>query len=99
MFLVVRRTSVFWTVHGQTSRSTLSQLLPGAETESRRWLTIGSSVWLLTIIVLQRSFSVGPSTDKALLGTLRPLTNFLTRLCLGLEIQVPGSEQRGRTTQ
>ena len=52
MFLVERRISLFWIVHGQTRMSTSLQLLHGLGSESQRWLTIGSDGWLLTIIVL-----------------------------------------------
>src|SRR6202163_2165870 len=70
--------------------------LPGPVSGSRRSLTIGSDRWLLTIIVLQSLFLVGPSTDRAAVGRLRPQMNFLMRLSLGLEIQIHGSERRGR---
>src|SRR5271165_2662557 len=59
-------------------------------------LTIGSDGWLLTIIVLQSLFLVGPSTDRAAVGRLRPQMNFSTLLSLGLEIPIPASERRGR---
>src|SRR5580704_2371909 len=72
------------------------QSLPGLGSESRRSLTIGSDGWLLTIIVLQSLFLVGPSTDRAPVGTLRPQMNFLMLLSLGLAIQIHGSERRGR---
>jgi len=68
MFLVVKRTSVSWTMHGQTSRSMLLQLLPGAESENRRWSTIGFDEWLLNIIVLRNSHLAGLSTDRAPVG-------------------------------
>src|SRR4029077_3322775 len=73
----------FRSLHGRVSGSPLS-------------LTIGSDGWLLTIIVLQSLFLVGPSTDKAAVGRLRPQMNSLTPLSLGLEIQIHGSERRGR---
>src|SRR6266478_3467532 len=73
----------FRSLHGPVSGSPLS-------------LTIGSDGWLLTIIVLQSLFLVGPSTDRAAVGRLRPQMNFLMRLSLGLEIQIHGSERRGR---
>src|SRR6202795_3772215 len=76
--------------------STSLQLLHGLGSESPRSLTIGSDGWLLTIIVLQSLFLVGPSTDRAAVGTLRPQMNFLMRLSTGLEIQIHGSERRGR---
>src|SRR5208282_1651334 len=58
--------------------------------------TIGSEGWLLTTIVLQSLFLVGPSTDRAAVETLRPQMNFLMRLSTGLEIQIHGSARRGR---
>ena len=72
------------------------QSLPGPVSGSRRSLTIGSDGWLLNIIVLRSSFLAGPSIDRAAVGTLRPRMNFLTRLSLGLEIQIHGSERHGR---
>src|SRR5271157_3545302 len=96
MFLVEARISLFWIVHGQTRMSTLLRLLPGLGSESPRSLTIGFGGWLLTNIVLQSLFLVGPSTDRAAVGRLRPQMNFLMRLSLGLEIQIHGSERRGR---
>ena len=65
MFLVVKRTSVSWTMHGQTSRSMLLQSLPGAESENRHWSTIGSDEWLLNTIVLRNSYLAGLFTDRA----------------------------------
>src|SRR5271169_1724898 len=96
MFLVETRISLFWIVHGQTRMSTSLRLLPGVGSESPRSLTIGFGGWLLTTIVLQSLFLVGPSTDRAPAGTLRLQMNFLMRLSLGLEIQINGSERRGR---
>src|SRR5580700_4848709 len=96
MFLVAKRTSVSWTMHGQTSRSMLSQLLPGAESENRRWSTIGSDEWLLNTIVLRNSYLAGLSTDRAPAGRLRQRMNFLMPLSLGLATQSRGSERRGR---
>src|ERR1700675_2638641 len=96
MFLVERRTSLFWIVHGQTRMSTSLQLLHGPVSGSPRSSTIGSDGWLLHIIVLRSLFSAGPSTDRAAVGTLRPQMNFLMRLSLGLEIQIHGSERCGR---
>src|SRR6476646_4893592 len=96
MFLVERRISLFWIVHGQTRMSTSLQLLHGLGSESPRSLTIGSDGWLLTIIVLQSLFLVGPFTDRAAVGRFRPQMNFLTRVSLGLEIQIHGSDRRGR---
>jgi hypothetical protein len=65
------------------------------ETEGQM-LIIGSVGWLLNIIVLRNSFLAGPSTGRAAVGALRPQMNFLTPLSLGLEIQIHGSEPRGR---
>src|ERR1700722_7377301 len=96
MFLVAKRTSVSWTMHGQTSGSMLSQLLPGPESENRRWSTIGSDEWLLNTIVLRNSCLAGLSTDKAPPAARRPPTNFLMPLFTGLEIRIPGSELGGR---
>ena len=45
---------------------------------------------------LQSLFLAGPSTDRAPAETLRPQMNFLMRLSIGLEIQIHGSERRGR---
>src|ERR1700675_1603847 len=70
--------------------------LHGPVSGNRRLLTIGSDGWLVTIIVLPSLFMVGPSTDRAAVGRLRPQTNFLTRLSLGLATQIHGSELRGR---
>jgi hypothetical protein len=75
------------------------QSLPGLGSESPRSLTIGSDEWPRNIIVLQSSFLVGPSTDKGAVGRLRPQMNLLTRLSLGLVIQIQGLERRGRKTR
>src|SRR6266436_4040964 len=96
MFLDVKRTSVSWTMHGQTSRSMLLQLLPGAESENRRWSTIGSDEWLLNTIVLRNSYLAGPSTDRAPAATLRLPMNFLMPLLPGLAIQIHCSERHGK---
>src|SRR5262249_62391259 len=96
MFLVERRMSLFWIVPGQTRMSTSLPSLPGLGSGSPRSLIIGSRRWLLTIIVLQDLFLVGPSTGRAPVGALRQQMNFLMRLLLGLEIQIHGSERRGR---
>src|SRR5271165_5036122 len=96
MFLVETRISLFWIMYGQTRMSTSLRLLPGVGSESPRSLTIGFGGWLLTNIVLQSLFLVGPSTDRAAVGRLRPQMNFLMRLSLGLEIQIHSSERRGR---
>src|SRR5271165_5156792 len=96
MFVVERRISLSWMTHGQTSILMSLQLLPGRVLGSPRWSTIGSDGWLLTIIVLQSLFLVGPFTDRAAVGVLRQQMNFLTLLSLGLEIQIHGSERRGK---
>src|SRR5580693_3620872 len=96
MFSVERRTSPFWIVHGQRKMSTSLQSLPGLGSESPRSSIIGSDGWLLNIIVLRSSFLVGPFIDRAALGILRQQMNFLMRLSTGLEIQIHGSERRGR---
>src|SRR5271166_5470151 len=96
MFLGEKRTSLSWMLPGQISISMSLQSLPGPVSGSPRWSTIGSEVWLLTIIVLRTSLLVGPSTDRAAVGALRPQMNFLMRLSLGLAIQIRGSEPRGR---
>ena len=57
-------------------------------------VTIGSDGWLLSVIVLRNSFLVGPSTDRAPVGTLRLQTNFSMRLSTGLEIQIQGVHAR-----
>src|ERR1700730_1921838 len=72
------------------------QSLPGLGSESPRSLTIGSDGWLLNIIDLRSSFLVGPFTDRVAVGTLRLQMNFLMQLSPGLEIQIHGSERRGR---
>src|SRR5580692_11646088 len=96
MFLVAKRTSVSWTMHGQTSRSMMSRLLPGAESENRRWSTIGFDEWLLNSIVLRNSYLAGLSTDRAPAAALRLLMNFLMLLFTGLAIQTHDSEQDGK---
>src|ERR1700731_296316 len=96
MFLVERRISLSWIVHGQTTMSTSLQSLHGLGSGSPLSLTIGSDGWLLNIIALQSSFLAGPSTDRAAVGRLRPQMNFLMRPSTGLAIQTRGSERRGR---
>src|SRR5215469_7659538 len=96
MFLVERRISPFWIVHGQTRISTSLQSLPGRGLESPRLLTIGSDGWRLSSIAPPNSFLAGRSTDRAPVEALRPQMNFLMRLSVGLEIQIHGSERRGR---
>jgi hypothetical protein len=44
----------------------------------------------------QSLFLVGPFTDRAVVVTLRPQMDFLMRLSTGLEIQILGSERRGK---
>src|ERR1700688_140413 len=72
------------------------QSLLGPVSESPRWFTIGSGGRLVNIIALQSLFLVGPSTDRAPVGRLRPQMNSLTLLSLGLVIQIHGWERRGR---
>src|SRR5271170_4515766 len=96
MFLVGKSISLSWIVPGQIRMSTSLQLLPGLGSESPRSLTIGFDGWLLTIIVRQSLFLAGLSTDRAAVGRFRPQMNFLMRLSLGLEIEIHGSERRGR---
>src|SRR5215471_17313244 len=96
MFLVMKRTLVSWTMHGQTSRLMLSQLLPGAESETLRWSTIGSGAWLLNSIVLRNSYLAGLSTDRVPVAAHRLPMNFLMPLFTGLATQTRGSEQHGR---
>src|ERR1700730_12495016 len=96
MFLGERGIFLFWNVHGQTRMSTSLQSLPGLGSESPRSLTIGSDGWLLDIIALRSLFLAGLSIDRAALEALRQQMNFLTRLSLGLEIQIHGSERGGR---
>ena len=52
--------------------------------------------WLPNIIVLRSWSSAGPFTVRAPVEALRPQMNFLTRLSLGLVIQIHGLERRGR---
>src|SRR4029077_13976174 len=96
MFLGERRILLSWMMHGQIHRSISSPSLPGLVSGSPRSSTIGSGVWLLNIIALRSSSLAGLSTDRAAAAVLRPPMNFLTLLSLGLEIQIHGSEQRGR---
>src|SRR5262249_48951824 len=96
MFLGERRTSLSWTAHGQTARSTSSPSLPGLGSVSRRSLTIGFDGWLLNIIGLHSSFLAGLSIGKAPVKALRPQTNFSTRRSVGLVIPIPGLERPGR---
>src|SRR5882762_2050274 len=96
MFLGERTISLFWIEHGQTRMSTSLQSLPGLGSESRRSLIIGFFGWLLTIIVMRSSFLAGPFTDRAAVEALRQQMTFLMRRSPGLEIQIHGSEPRGR---
>src|SRR5215469_9338174 len=96
MYSAERRTSLFWTMHGQTGTPMSLPSLPGLGSGSPRSLTIGCDRWLPTIIVLQSLFLVGPFTDRARVGTLRPRMNFLMRRSTGLEIQIHASERHGR---
>ena len=70
--------------------------LHGPVSGSPRWLTIGSDGWLLKDIVPRSSFLSGLSIGRVPVEALRPEMNFLTPLSVGLEIQIPGSEPRGR---
>src|SRR3984893_2968838 len=70
--------------------------LPGVVSESARSRTIGSDGWLQITTGLRGSCLAGPSTGRAPLGALRQQMNFLTRLLLGLAIQIHGLERLGR---
>src|SRR6516165_9143014 len=96
MFLVERRISLFWIVRGQTRMSTSLPSLPGPASGSPHWSTIGSEEWLLKSIVQQSWFLAGLSTDRALVGVLRPQMNSWMLRSLGSEIQIHGSERLGR---
>jgi hypothetical protein len=74
----------------------LLQLLPGVESENRRWSIIGSDEWLLNTIVLRNSYLAGLSTDKAPAAALRLPMSFLMPLFTGLATQIHGLEQHGR---
>src|ERR1700693_153200 len=69
---------------GQFSMSTSLPSLPGLESGSPRWSTIGSGVWELKTIVPQSSFLAGLSTGKAPVGMLPRPMNFWTRPWYGL---------------
>ena len=71
-------------------------LLPGLVSGNPRLSTIGFERWLLSIIALRSSFLAGHFTGREPAGALRLQMNFLTLLSLGLEIQIHGSERRGR---
>jgi len=96
MYLGERKISLSLMMHGQTSISMSLQSLPGVVSGNPRWSTIGSDGWLLSVIVLRSSFSVGLSTDRAAVGRLLPQMSFLMRLSLGLEIRIHGSVPPGR---
>src|SRR3979411_259421 len=70
--------------------------LPGPVSGRPRSSTIGSDGWLLTLLVLPRFFLVGPSIDRAAVGSLRLQMNSSTRLSPGSVTQIHGSERRGR---
>src|SRR5208337_5376742 len=72
------------------------QSLPGLGSGSPRSSTIGSDGLLPNIIVLRSLSLAGPSTGRGQVEVLRPQMNLLTRLSLGLGIQIHGSERRGR---
>jgi hypothetical protein len=57
--------------------STSLQSLPGPGSENPRSSIIGSEERLLNSIAVRNAFLVGPSTDKAPVGTLRPQMKFL----------------------
>src|SRR5271166_1815028 len=72
------------------------QSLLGLVSGSPRSSIIGSGGWLVTIIVLRSLFLAGLFTDRGAVEVLRPQMNFWMRLLTGLEIQIHGSERRGR---
>src|SRR6516225_11033641 len=94
--LVERRILLFWTMRGQTRIPTSLPSLHGPGSVNPRWLTIGCGGWLLNSTARHSLSSAGLSTDREAAGTLRPPMNSLTRLSLGLEIQIHGSEPGGR---
>jgi hypothetical protein len=55
-------------------------LLPGAVSENRYWLTIGSAEWLLNSIALRNSFLAGLSKGKVRAEVLNRRMNLSTRL-------------------
>ena len=75
-----RRTSLFWTTHGQTRKSTWLPSLPGLGSGSPRWSTIGSDGWLLNSIALHNLFLAGLSTGKGRAKVLHRWMNLPTRL-------------------
>src|SRR5271165_6123483 len=96
MFLVERRISLFWIVHGQKGMSTSLQSLPGPGSGSRRSSSIGFDGWLLNTIAPRSSSLAGPFTDRAVAEVLPQQMNFLMPLSLGLATQIRGSEPPGR---
>src|SRR5258706_2454668 len=70
--------------------------LRGPVSGTLRSSTIGLGRWLLNIIVPRSLYLAGPSTGRVPVEVLRPQMNFLTRHLRGLEIQIHGSERRGR---
>ena len=96
-FLVERRISLSWMMHGQTSDVNVVTIVAwagvGKSTLVNHWLRTdgcrtlsfcGARFWL---VLLQ----AGHAAEAP-----RPQMNFLTLLSLGLEIQIHGSERRGR---
>jgi hypothetical protein len=81
---------------GQTGMLMSLQSLPGRMLGNLASSTIGSGGWLLSYIVLQSLFLVGPSIDRAAAGTPLLQTNLSTPLSLGLVMQIHGAAQRGR---
>ena len=75
---------------GQISMPISLQSLPGLVSGSRRWSTIGSGGWRLSIIALRSWFSGGRFIDKEAVGAPRLQMNFLKPLSLGLEIRIRG---------
>src|SRR6516162_10109892 len=96
MCSVGRRTSLFWIVHGRTRISTSLQSLHGVVSGNPPSLIIGFDAWQLNSIALRNSSLDGLSTGRGQVEALRLRMNFLTLLSPGLEIQIQGSEQRGR---
>src|SRR3984957_4316699 len=96
MFLVGRRISLSWMMHGQTWVYMSLPSFPGQVSVNRRSLTIGSGKWPLNTIVPRSSFLAGPFTVRGQGEVLRPRMNFLTLLLLGLAIQTHGLVLHGR---
>src|SRR6516164_5752615 len=95
MFLVERRISLFWIVHGQTRMSTSLQSLPGPGSESPHSSTIGSERLLLKTIAPRSSSLAGPFTDRAVVEVLPLPMNFSMRLSLGLATQIRVRDRLG----